>query len=109
MDMQIEDAVPGSTTILIRAHRPNTVSGMQRLQAFQFELRPNGHQEKMARRFAGSSRFVYNRALALQRARQESGGARDREECHGVGIGRRFNQTYAAIFFRIALRRSFPV
>ncbi|RZU99117.1 RNA-guided endonuclease InsQ/TnpB family protein [Spiribacter vilamensis] len=46
---------------------------MQRLQAFKFQLRPNGHQEKMARRFAGSSRFVYNRALALQKARHESG------------------------------------
>ncbi|MBY0454267.1 MAG: transposase [Burkholderiaceae bacterium] len=47
---------------------------MQRLQAFQFELRPNGQQERQMRRFAGSCRFVYNKALALQKANYEAGG-----------------------------------
>ena len=47
---------------------------MQRLQAFQYELRPNGQQERQIRRFAGSCRFVYNKALALQKANCEAGG-----------------------------------
>lgn len=47
---------------------------MQRLQAFKFELRPNGEQDKRMRRFAGACRFVYNKALALQKANYEAGG-----------------------------------
>ena len=47
---------------------------MQRLQAFQFELRPDGQQERQMRRFAGACRFVYNKALALQKANHEAGG-----------------------------------
>jgi putative transposase len=46
---------------------------MRRLQAFKFELRPNGEQRRQMRRFAGSSRFVFNRALALQKSRYEAG------------------------------------
>lgn len=47
---------------------------MQRLQAFKFELMPNGEQQRNMRRFAGSCRFVYNKALALQKAHFEAGG-----------------------------------
>jgi putative transposase len=46
---------------------------MQRLQAFRFELMPNGQQERQMRRFAGACRFVYNKALALQKERYERG------------------------------------
>ncbi|MDD4932611.1 MAG: transposase, partial [Methylacidiphilaceae bacterium] len=46
---------------------------MQRLQAFKYELMPNGQQERQMRRFAGSCRFVYNKALALQKERYERG------------------------------------
>jgi putative transposase len=42
---------------------------MQRLQAFKYELMPNGEQERDMRRFAGSCRFVFNKALALQKER----------------------------------------
>lgn len=45
----------------------------QRLQAFKFQLRPNGQQERDRRRFAGACRFVFNRALALQNESHESG------------------------------------
>ncbi|HXI49324.1 MAG TPA: transposase [Steroidobacteraceae bacterium] len=48
---------------------------MQRLQVFRYELRPNGEQKRHMGRFAGSRRFVYNKALALQRAHYEAGGA----------------------------------
>ncbi|MCG5511062.1 helix-turn-helix domain-containing protein [Ectothiorhodospira lacustris] len=45
---------------------------MQQLQAFKFELRPDGQQERQMRRFAGSCRFVFNKALALQKERYEA-------------------------------------
>ncbi|WP_208692726.1 RNA-guided endonuclease InsQ/TnpB family protein [Klebsiella quasipneumoniae] len=46
---------------------------MKRLQAFKFQLRPNGQQELDMRRFAGACRFVFNRALALQNENHEAG------------------------------------
>jgi putative transposase len=46
---------------------------MQRLQAFKFELMPTGEQQRMMRRFAGSCRFVFNKALSLQKERYERG------------------------------------
>ena len=46
---------------------------MQQLQAFKFELQPNGEQQRNMRRFAGSCRFVFNKALALQKERYEQG------------------------------------
>jgi putative transposase len=47
---------------------------MQRLQAFKFVLMPNGAQQRDMRRFAGSCRFVFNKALALQQNNHQSGG-----------------------------------
>ncbi|HKT66641.1 MAG TPA: transposase [Burkholderia sp.] len=47
---------------------------MQRLQAFKFELVPNGEQQRKMRRFAGACRFVFNKALALQKENHEAGG-----------------------------------
>ncbi len=46
---------------------------MKRLQAFKFQLRPNGQQERDMRRFAVACRFVFNRALALQNENHEAG------------------------------------
>jgi putative transposase len=46
---------------------------MQLLQAFKYELMPTGEQQRQMRRFAGSCRFVFNRALALQKERYEQG------------------------------------
>lgn len=46
---------------------------MKRLQAFKFQLRPNGQQERDMRCFAGACRFVFNRALALQNENHEAG------------------------------------
>ncbi len=46
---------------------------MHRLQAFKFELTPNGEQVRKMRSFAGACRFVYNKALALQKANHEAG------------------------------------
>jgi putative transposase len=47
---------------------------MRRAQAFKFELRPDGEQQRRMRRFVGSCRFVYNKALALQKENFEAGG-----------------------------------
>ncbi|MDP2783835.1 MAG: transposase [Sulfurimicrobium sp.] len=46
---------------------------MQRLQAYKYELMPNGEQRRNMRRFAGSCRFVFNKALALQKENHEAG------------------------------------
>jgi len=46
---------------------------MQRLQAFKYELMPDGDQTRDMRRFAGSCRFVFNKALAMQKALYEQG------------------------------------
>jgi len=46
---------------------------MQRRQAFKFELRPSGWQEQLMSRFAGSCRFVFNKALALQKEHYAQG------------------------------------
>jgi putative transposase len=46
---------------------------MQRLQAYRYELMPNGEQERAMRRFAGACRFVFNKALALQKESHEAG------------------------------------
>ncbi len=49
---------------------------MQRFQAFKYELMPTGEQQRDMRRFAGACRFVYNKALAWQRAQREAGEKR---------------------------------
>ena len=47
---------------------------MQRFAAFKYELRPNGQQARQMVRFAGSCRFVFNKALAIQKINYETGG-----------------------------------
>ena len=63
--------------LLLLNHRPNKIltynMPMQRLQAFKYELMPTGGQQRDMRRFAGSCRFVFNKALALQKTRHEQG------------------------------------
>ena len=61
-------------TAPIQVVQPNYTFRMQRLQAFKFELMPDGRQEWQMRRFAGSCRFVFNQALALQQANRQDGG-----------------------------------
>lgn len=46
---------------------------MKRLQAFKFQLRPSGQQERDMWRFAGACRFVFNKSLALQNENHETG------------------------------------
>ena len=53
---------------------------MQRLQAFKYELMPTSEQQRDMRRFAGSCRFVFNKALAMQTANHEDGNKHIRYE-----------------------------
>ncbi len=46
---------------------------MQRHQAFKYQLMPTGEQQRQLRCFAGCCRFVFNKALAWQKARYERG------------------------------------
>ena len=56
-------------------HKPEYNPSMKKLQAFKFELMPTAEQELNMRKFAGSCRFVFNKALAWQKAEY----ARDNE------------------------------
>jgi len=71
--MHRENAMSAGSDVVVFFHRPNYIVVMQRLQAFKYELRPDGQQERQMRRFAGSCRFVFNKALALQKTRHEQG------------------------------------
>jgi len=59
--------------IVVITHRPNYDRSMQRLQAYKYELMPDGEQERAMRRFAGSCRFVYNKALGVQKENHAAG------------------------------------
>ena len=60
--------------IVAAVHAADYIAPMQRLQAFKFALLPDGGPQRQMRRFAGSCRFVYNQALALQKANFAAGG-----------------------------------
>lgn len=60
--------------IVAVVHAADYIAPMQRLQAVKFALLPDGGQQRQMRRFAGACRFVYNQALALQKAKFEAGG-----------------------------------
>ncbi|WP_256990375.1 RNA-guided endonuclease InsQ/TnpB family protein [Burkholderia sp. HI2714] len=46
---------------------------MQRYQAFKYELMPTDEQQHSMRCFAGACRFVFNKALAVQKERYDRG------------------------------------
>lgn len=46
---------------------------MKRLQAYKYQLKTNEAEERILRRFAGSCRFIFNKALALQQERHAKG------------------------------------
>jgi putative transposase len=49
---------------------------MERLQAYKFQMRPKTRQEAQMRRFAGCCRFLWNKALALEKETYEATGKR---------------------------------
>lgn len=66
--------MPAMSNIIVIIHRPNYNTPMERLQAFKFELQPSGEQQRQMRRFSGACRFVFNKALALQKQNHENSG-----------------------------------
>lgn len=46
------------------------------MQAYKFQLRPKAEQENLMRRFAGCCRFLWNKALALEKETYENEGQR---------------------------------
>ena len=64
---------------------------MERLQAYKFQLRPKAGQESLMRRFAGCCRFLWNKALALEKETYEKEGKRWDFPCSAkpFGTGRR--------------------
>ncbi|MDU8350391.1 transposase [Pseudomonas syringae pv. actinidiae] len=47
---------------------------MEIIQAFKYQLQPSSEQSMLLSRFAGSCRFVFNKALDIQRSNHENGG-----------------------------------
>src|SRR6266478_2817844 len=52
-------------------HRPNHNGSLVRRQAFQFELLPNGEQQRQMSRSPGCAPYVYHKALALKQERYQ--------------------------------------
>lgn len=73
MYMHHEDAMPAVLELACIVHRPNYTKEMQRLQAYRFELRPDGQQQRAMCCFAGSCRYVFNKALALLKENHAEG------------------------------------
>jgi len=59
--------------VLVDTNIASVITHMQRLQAYKYELQPKGEQQRQMRRFAGSCRFVFNKALAMQKTLYEQG------------------------------------
>ena len=74
MRVHLENAMPAVPNVLVIAHRPKYDGSVERLQGYKFELMPDGEQALDIRRFAGSARFVFNRALALENAERKATG-----------------------------------
>jgi putative transposase len=71
MDMHCKIAVSTVPKVIALLHRPDYNGPMERRQAFQFELKPNGEQQRQMSRSAGCARYIYNKALALKKERYE--------------------------------------
>lgn len=69
MDVHFKNTMSAVSNIVEFTHRPEYDPLMKRLQAFKYELMPSGTERREMSRFAGSCRFVFNKALALQQAR----------------------------------------
>jgi len=62
----VVNAVFAVSNIVVYLHIPSIMENMKRLQAYKYELMPNGEQQRDMRRFAGACRFVWNHALNLR-------------------------------------------
>jgi len=61
MNVHLENTVSTVPNIVFIAHRPEYYCIMKRLQAFKYELMPDGEQQRNRRRFAGSAALYSTR------------------------------------------------
>ena len=73
MDMHIEKAVPTSANIVVLFHRPSIISAMKQRKAYKYRIKTKLDQVALFRQQAGCCRFVWNKALALQKERLDAG------------------------------------
>lgn len=66
VNVHFKNTVSAMSNIVVFLHRPSIIVTMKRLQAYKYELQPNGEQLRDMHRFAGACRFVFNKALAWQ-------------------------------------------
>ena len=74
VDVHLKYTVSSVSNVIVFFHRPTILRPMERHQAYKYELKPNGEQQRNMRRFAGVCRFVFNKALALQKENHAAGG-----------------------------------
>ena len=73
MDVHVEYTVSSSTKMIDFIHGPKYILRMKRMQAFKYELKLSSGMKRNLFRFSGDCRFVYNKALTLQKERYEAG------------------------------------
>jgi putative transposase len=73
MDVYLENTVPSMPNSVVSAHTPEALLRYATTSSLQIRTQANGEQQRQMRRFAGSCRFVFNKALALQKDRYEHG------------------------------------
>jgi putative transposase len=71
--MHIEGTMSSRSNLIDFIHRPKYICAMKRRQAFKFELKLLISHVRKLYCIAGSCRFVFNKALALQKERYERG------------------------------------
>ena len=73
VNVEIKDAVSAASNFICAFHRPNYNTTMKILRAYRYQLKITPRQRRLLACFAGCKRFVYNKALALQKDRHASG------------------------------------
>jgi putative transposase len=68
--MQLKYTMPAVSNTIVIFHRPKCIIKLRK--AYKYELMPTGEQQRDMRRFAGSCRFVYNKARAIETANHEA-------------------------------------
>src|ERR1700687_6110679 len=72
MNMHLENTVSTIANFVVISHRLSVIQPIKRLQAYKYQIKTNGTQERQLRQFAGSCRFVWNKTLAMQKERLDS-------------------------------------
>src|ERR1700687_1960948 len=72
MHMHLENTVSTMSNFVVISHRLSVIQPIKRLQAYKYQIKTNGTQERQLRQFAGSCRFVWNKTLAMQKERLDS-------------------------------------